>query len=379
MKVKIHSLFEYLLETTTQPVEAVLGFSLATSPRLGDYLADLDPAASLDWSNESFQGLNQLREHVIARAGLTGRCTPADVLITAGTAEANYLAIMQLVQPGDEIIVDTPGWPQPLVLAEAIGAHVRPWRRREADHWRLDIAELRELISPRTRLIFLCNPSNPTGQILTAPELNEIARIAAEVGAYLLCDEVYAGLEWAGDRVPAIAGLYERGISTGSVSKALGLQGLRLGWLICRDKSLLFDAVILRENSSEIMNVMGERIAEIALREDRYAAAIARAKTEGRHNLALLDEFISQRPELSWQRPPAGLIGLARLHLPIDSAELARRLLAPPYRTFLLPGSAYGYPDHIRLGVGGGSAVNLPLGLSRLAQCLDDLAAAQGQ
>ncbi|MCB0026982.1 MAG: aminotransferase class I/II-fold pyridoxal phosphate-dependent enzyme, partial [Anaerolineales bacterium] len=119
MKVKIHSLFEYLLETTTQPVEAVLGFSLATSPRLGDYLADLDPAASLDWSNESFQGLNQLREHVIARAGLTGRCTPADVLITAGTAEANYLAIMQLVQPGDEIIIDTPGWPQPLVLAEA--------------------------------------------------------------------------------------------------------------------------------------------------------------------------------------------------------------------------------------------------------------------
>ena len=186
---------------------------------------------------------------------------------------------------------------------------------------------------------------------------------------------MYAGLEWVGERVPAVAGLYERGISTGSVSKALGLQGIRLGWLICPDRSLLFDAVILRENSSEIMNVLGERIAEIALRPDRYTAAIATAKAEGRHNLALLDTFISQRPELSWQRPPAGLIGLARLHLPIDSDELARRLLAPPYRTFLLPGSAYGYPAHIRLGVGGGSAVNLPLGLARLAQCLDDLAA----
>ena len=148
MKVKIHTLFAYLLETTEQPVDAVLGFSLATSPRLGDFLAELDPDASLDWSNESFQGMQQLREHVIARAGLTGRCTPDDVLITAGAAEANYLAIMQLVQPDDEIIVDTPGWPQPTVLAEAIGAQIKPWRRRESDHWRLDIAELRELISP---------------------------------------------------------------------------------------------------------------------------------------------------------------------------------------------------------------------------------------
>ena len=372
MKVKIHTLFEYLLETTQQPVDAVLGFSLATSPRLGDFLAELDPDSSLDWSNESFQGLNQLRAHVIGRAGLTSRCSTDDVLITAGAAEANYLAIMQLVQPGDEIIVDTPGWPQPTVLGEAIGATIKPWRRREQDHWRLDVAELRQLLSPRTRLIFLCNPSNPTGQILTEAELSEIAQIAGQVGAYLLCDEVYAGLEWEGDRVTSVAGLYERGISTGSVSKALGLQGLRLGWLISQDKSLIFDAVVLRENSSEIMNVLGERIAEIALRPERYAAAIAQANAEGRQNLALLDAFIREQPALGWQRPPAGLIGLARLHLPIDSDTFARRLLAPPYKTFLLPGSAYGYPQHIRLGVGGGTAVNLPLGLSRLAQCLSD-------
>ena len=371
MKVKIHKLFKYLLETTSAQPEAVLGFSLATSPKLGDFLADLDPEFPLDWSNQSFQGLNALREHVIDRANLRGLCHADDVLITAGAAEANFLAISQLVQPDDEIIVESPGWPQPFVLGEAIGAKMKVLPRTEAQKWHFDLAELESLITPQTRLIFLCNPNNPTGQIMDEALLRQVVRLAERVGAYLLVDEVYAGLEWEGGRVPSVAGLYDRGISTGSVSKALGLQGLRTGWLICRDPNVVKDALILRENSSEIMNVMGELIAEIALREDRYASAIAHARAEGLRNLALLDQFITQRAELSWQRPVAGLIGLCRLRLPVDGETFAQQLLAPPYSTFLLPGSAYKCPQHIRLGVGGGEVVELEKGLERLAGLLD--------
>ena len=371
MKVKIHKLFEYLLETTTPQPEAVLGFSLSTSPKLGEFLADLDPEFPLDWSGQSFQGLNALRKHVLNRANLRGQCSVDDVLITAGAAEANFLAIMQLVQPGDEIIVESPGWPQPVVLGEAIGAEIKFLARNEEQAWHFDLAQLESLITPKTRLIFLCNPNNPTGQVMDHSLLSKVANLADQVGAYLLVDEVYAGLEWIGQRAPSIAGIYDRGISTGSVSKALGLQGLRTGWLICRDPKVVMDAVILRENSSEIMNVMGELIAEIALREDRYAAAIATARAEGLQNLAVLDQFIADRPELSWQKPAAGLIGLCRLHLPIDGETLARQLLAPPYNTFLMPGSAYSCPHHIRLGVGGGESVQLEKGLARLAQLLD--------
>lgn len=373
MKVKIHKLFEYLLETTTTQPEAVLGFSLSTPPKLGDFLADLDPDFPLDWSNQSFQGLNALRQHVIDRANLQGLCSADDVLITAGAAEANFLAITQLVQPGDEIILESPGWPQPFVLGEAIGAQIKVLQRREENSWYFDLAELERLITPKTRLIFLCNPNNPTGQIMGEPLLREITGLAKEVGAYLLVDEVYAGLEWSSKRVTSVAGLYERGISTGSVSKALGLQGLRTGWLVCRDPQVVMDAVILRENSSEIMNVMGELIAEIALRPERYKRAIAQARAEGMQNLALLEHFIEQRPELTWQKPAAGLIGLCRLHLQIDGETLARQLLAPPYSTFLMPGSAYSCPQHIRLGVGGGESVQLEKGLARLAQLLDTL------
>ena len=142
MKVKIHRLFEYLLETTEAAPEAVVGFSLSASPTLGDYLDDLDPAQSLDWNTRDFRGLPELRQHVRAQAGLEGRCRLDDVLITAGAAEANYLAIMQLLQPGDEIVLETPGWPQAEVLAKAIGARIRKVRRHEKDRWALDLAAL---------------------------------------------------------------------------------------------------------------------------------------------------------------------------------------------------------------------------------------------
>lgn len=370
MKVKIHTLFEYLLETTEADPQAIVGFSLSQSPVLGDFLPDLDPNLSLDWNNRDFRGLPELREHVLAQAGLGGRCTPQDVLITAGAAEANYLALRQLLEPGDQIIVETPGWPQADVLAQAIGAEITKIERHEADNWRLSLDDLAQKVTDRTKMIFISNPNNPTGNLLSEDEVSELVRIADQVGAWLLVDEVYAGLEWTGRRAPSVAGLYERGITTGSVSKALGLQGLRTGWLICPDPDLVLDAVILRENASEIMNIMGEVIAEIALRPERFAQAIQSARDAGGANLAHMNDWIAQQPDLTWVAPQAGLIGLARLPDGIDSDAFARRLLADPYRTFLLPGSAYEQPHHIRLGVGGGAGVNLDAGLAQVSRAL---------
>ena len=114
--------------------------------------------------------------------------------------------------------------------------------------------------------------------------------------------------------------------------------------------------------------------AEIALRPDRYATSMAQARRAGAANLALMNEWVDSIVGLSWVPPRAGLIGLGRLPEGIDSDAFAKRLLAEPYRTFLLPGSAYGQPGHIRLGVGGGAEVNLSKGLDRVAQALKDWA-----
>jgi aspartate/methionine/tyrosine aminotransferase len=368
MKVTIHKLFDYLLETTAQdPPECFIGFSLARSPRLKDFLPDLDPELSLDWNGKSFLGLPTLRQRVLDQAGLG---LPLEsVLITAGAAEANYLLFRQLVQTGDEIITEVPGWPQAGVMAKAIGAKLVEVARDESRGWWLDPEAVVRAITPKTRMIFLTNPNNPTGRLIPEADLRALADLAERHGIWLVVDEVYAGLEWAGPRLPAIAGMTKVGITTGSVSKALGLQGLRTGWMICQSPDVIRDAMILRENASEIMNVLGEHIAEVALRPERLTAALTRARTEGAETLDLLDRFVAEEPRLSWHRPQAGLIGLGRLD-GIDGESLARALLQPPYRTFLLPGSAYGLPNHIRIGAGGGPEARLEEGLGRLSALL---------
>jgi aspartate/methionine/tyrosine aminotransferase len=116
---------------------------------------------------------------------------------------------------------------------------------------------------------------------------------------------------------------------------------------------------------------MGEAIADIALGEDRFNQAIDKAKQEGKENLDLIDDFIRREPALSWVRPKAGLIGFCKLDLRIDADKFCECLLAPPYKTFVMSGSAYEFPQHIRVGAGGGRTNDLSTGLDRLAQFLE--------
>ena len=178
MHVRPHALFKKFMAGLEAEPQASLVQSLAEPPSLAEFLPDLDPDLSLDWSGKSFFGMPALREHVLGRTGTDASCGIDDVLITAGTAEANFLAISQLVQPGDEMVVDVPGWPQPLVLGEAIGAGVKRLQRREDRAWQFDFDQLRDLVNDRTRLIFLCHPNNPTGQVMSEAELRAVVGIA---------------------------------------------------------------------------------------------------------------------------------------------------------------------------------------------------------
>ncbi|MBF9264875.1 pyridoxal phosphate-dependent aminotransferase [Acidovorax cattleyae] len=372
MPVPSNSFWEQWLTAHRAKPQACVTFSLSPSPSLQDFLPDLDPSLPLDWSAQDYQGLPCLREKVLDRYGYRSACGVDDVLITAGAQEANYLALTQLLGPGDELVIDVPGWQQPLVLAAQIGAVVKPLPRSEAAGWALDIERLEELVTPRTKVIFLCNPNNPTGRVESGETLDRIIAAADHVGAYIVSDEVYRGLEWTGMETPRMATLYERGVSTGSVSKLLGLQGLRTGWMVTRDRLLISKAMALRENTSEIMNVMGEHIADIALRPERFAPAVERSRATGMQRIELLDRFVQGRPELRWHRPAAGLLGLAYLDLPMSADAFAATLLAPPYNTFVMSGSAYACPQHIRLGAGGVSFQELERGLEQMADLLAD-------
>ncbi|WP_037961639.1 aminotransferase class I/II-fold pyridoxal phosphate-dependent enzyme, partial [Streptomyces violens] len=137
-----------------------------------------------------------------------------------------------LVEPGDHIVAVVPTYQQHYSIPDSYGARVDHLTLREEHGWLPDLDELDRLVTPETKLIAVNNPNNPTGALIDAAGLTRIAKIADRVGAWVLCDEVYRGVDQDGDGFTAsIADLYERGISTGSMSKPYSLAGLRLGWI----------------------------------------------------------------------------------------------------------------------------------------------------
>lgn len=352
MDVKINKLYEIFLHAHEVGCDYPIVTSLRSSPKLKEFLEDLDPELPLDWSGQSFYGLPELRKQVVKTQDY--HVSEDNIMITAGTNEANFLVMMQTIIPGDEIVIDMPSWPQPYELGKALGANVKIIKRRENLKWGIDLDELKKLVTPKTRLIFLCSPNNPTGAVFNEEEMKSICKIAAANGSYLLCDEVYRGLEWDGQRSPAAVNYYEKAISTSSVSKTLGLQGIRTGWMATSDKALLTRCLILRENASEIMNVLGEYIALAALKPGKYERLINEGKNQGSKGWAIIRDWISKNEVFHWVEPRAGFLCFVRYDLDIGSEDFCKRLLAPPYRTFVQPGVAYGFEKYIRLGVGGG-------------------------
>ena len=159
--------------------------------------------------------------------------TADHIQVTNGGSEANYLATWKLVEPGDEVVMMVPNYMQTWGLARAFGATVSEWPLvNDGSRWRVDTDALERLVSPRTRLIVICNPNNPTGARFDDADLDRIAAIASRHGTWILSDEIYRGAERDGRETPTMWGRYERVIVTSGLSKAYGLPGLRIGWVV---------------------------------------------------------------------------------------------------------------------------------------------------
>jgi len=155
-----------------------------------------------------------------------------NIVVTNGTAEANYISIWKLVEPGDEVVMMLPNYMQIWGVVRGQGATVVPWKLREEQAWAPDVDELSRILTPRTRLVVVCNPNNPTGSVLTQGAMREIVGRTARHGAWLLVDEVYRGAEREGEETPTFWGMYDRLLVTCGLSKAYALPGLRIGWVV---------------------------------------------------------------------------------------------------------------------------------------------------
>src|SRR5216117_4038492 len=198
-----------------------------------------------------------------------------DVMITTGTSEANFLALASLIGPGDEVVIVMPNYMQVHGIATALGARVREVWLREERAWTIDLDALAAAVNPRARVICVCQPNNPTGQVLSQAEVQSIVRIADQHGAWILSDEVYRGAERSGEESPTFSGRGERIIVTGGLSKVYGLPGLRIGWLVAPPERVE-DALEIKDYTTIAPATISEVLAEIAL--ERRKQLLERAR-----------------------------------------------------------------------------------------------------
>ena len=289
-------------------------------------------------------GSDRLRTAV---AGLYAGQSPANVSITHGAIGANSLVHQTLVEPGDHVVAIVPNYQQHYSIPESIGARVDRLPLQEEHDFRPDLDRLSDLVGDRTRLIALSNPNNPTGALLDGEMLERIAQIARSVGAYVLADEVYRGLEQqdSGTTV-SIADAYERGISTGSMSKAFSLAGLRLGWIVAPE-DVIASVAVHRDYNTISVGMVDDYFASVAL--EAKEAILARSRGIVRGNLEVLDRWVRAQPHVTYVRPAAGTTALLKYDLDVGSWDLCVDLLE---RTgvLLTPGSAFDLEGHVRIG-----------------------------
>ncbi len=311
----------------------------------------------------AIEGSERLRKLV---AGLYKKQSAENVVVTHGAIGANALVHATLVEPGDRVISVLPTYQQHYSIPESYGADVQILKLTEKTGFLPDLEELKRLATPGTKLIAINNPNNPTGSLMDRAYLEKIVEIARACGAWILCDEVYRGTDQEGDGMTAsIADLYEKGISTASMSKTFALAGLRLGWIVA-PVELIHAVSVHRDYNTISVGMLDDHFAAIAL--ENRDKILARSQAITRTNLALLSDWVDNEPLISWIKPKSGTTALLKYDLPMSSEEFCIRLLE---RTgvMLTPGSAMDMEGYVRIGFTN-NGTTLQEGLKRMSEFL---------
>ncbi|MDQ0470939.1 aminotransferase [Labrys wisconsinensis] len=325
--------------------------------------ADLAELLPMKLTYGAIEGSDRLRDAI---AGLYHRQRRDNVVVAHGTIGANALVHQALVSRGDRVVCIVPTYQQHYSIPESIGAEVVLLRLREENGFLPDLAELRDLAGPGTRLIAINNPNNPTGALMDRTMLEEIAAIARKREAWILCDEVYRGTDQDGEGMTAsIADIYEKGISTAGMSKAFSLAGLRLGWAV--GPRAMVEAVLRHRDYNTIsVGMIDDFFATLALENRDRVLARSRAITRG--NLAILADWVAREPAIAWVRPRSGTTALLKYDLPMPSRDFCIALLEETGVLFT-PGSAMAMEGHVRIGYANTPAI-LEAGLARVSEFL---------
>jgi aspartate/methionine/tyrosine aminotransferase len=294
-------------------------------------------------------GTIELRERI---AAIYPGATIDQIEVTNGTSEANYLIALSQVGTGDAIAMQVPNYMQMWGVARSLGAEVRTFRLRTEAGWEPDWEEFDRAVTDGTRLLYLSNPNNPTGSVLSDQAMRRIADRCEQTGTWLLSDEVYLGAEIRRERTKSFWGMSGRVIVTSGLSKAYGIPGVRIGWLV-GPAPLVADCWSQHDYITIGPNKLSDRIARVAVEAANRERCYRRTGEILRHNLPIAREWVASfGSRLTWAEPAAGAIGLMKYAADTPSVEIAERVRVNQ-GTLIVPGSHVGLEGHLRIWLGG--------------------------
>ena len=364
----------FLMERWQSLYEHEVDYNLADSAvrcaPLGFLLGpgELEELGQLELFYPPVNGSELLRERVAATYAPPP--SPDEILVTVGAAEANSLVCQTLLEPGDRVTVIEPGYRQVRGLAENAGCPVDVVQLRYEDGWALDPDALRAAVGPQTKLVCVVDPNNPTGTILSEDGRAAVLDAVESSGAWLLADEVYRGSEHDGVETASFWGTHPRAICVSSLSKAYGLCGLRVGWVVA-PKELLDELWRRHEYAVISTSLPGVFLAERALakREELFA----RQRELVRDGTDLYARWLDEHADLVSAHPAAATaLSFPHVHVPLSSEQVAEALRASG-SVLVVPGALMGGEGHVRLSVGF-EPTFLAAALDRIAAVLEGLA-----
>lgn len=328
---------------------------------------DVDLGSTLLEYGQS-NGSDELRSLI---AGQYEGATDASVLVTVGGVEANFTCFWHLFEGDAKAAIILPTYGQVPGLLESFGSRLSPVHLKEEEGWQPDLDELESALADGASFVLVTNPNNPTGASLTRASMDAIAELTDRYGAWILADEVYAGAEVGQERTPSFWGSHDRVLVTNSLSKAYGLPGLRLGWLMGPDA--LVNELWGRTDYTTISPAsLSDQLACVALEPATRARIGERTRGIVRKNLGVLEEWMAaQDGRFRYQAPDAGAICYTRYDAPINSSAFAEKLRVEK-SILVVPGDHFGMDHYLRLGFGNPEDELLE-GLDRVRAAFDEI------
>jgi aspartate/methionine/tyrosine aminotransferase len=345
-------------------IDCNLSESSFTDQRLGDLGLDL---SNLLLSYNDHKGKLAFREIIAAEANVTEE----DVLVTPGAAAALFIVATSLIEKGEHVLVAKTNYATNIETPRAIGANLSFLTLDFDKNFELDLQQLENSITPQTKLVSLTYPHNPTGAIIDLETLKKIVEIIERKQILLLLDETYRDMNFR-EPIPVAAGLSERIISISSMSKSYGLPGIRIGWIICQNPSLMQAFLAAKEQIIITNSVVDEEIAYqyIARKQELFAPV----KATIFNNFLIVRSFMQQQNLLEWIEPKGGCVCFPRIKktVAVDTERFHKTLLEK-YSTYVGGGHWFEEDDrYMRIGYSWDKKEKLEKGLSNILKAIEE-------